>query len=302
MLSPFDSYREIIPDYETFVEALQSPLPTHLRVNLLKTEIAPVVRKMNARGVTLIPLSEKDPSLFLAPDPGLRGNFLDHVLGNIHFQALTSCLASLVLSPQPESLVLDLCASPGGKSSHMAQLMSNTGVIVANEPDLRRQVPLSHNLSRLGVLNTVMTRYQAQEFTLRQNFDYVLADVPCSGEGRFRFPGKTMWYGEPKRAEKLLELQKRIISRAFDLLRTGGVMVYSTCTYNPLENEGIVDALLKERRDAELLPIECGFPYAPGVLSWNKKVYERELQKAARFYPHQLDSVGFFVAKIARRE
>jgi hypothetical protein len=176
--------------------------------------------------------------------------------------------------------------------------MGNTGLIVANEPDLRRQVPLSHNLSRLGVLNTIMTRYQAQEFTLRQNFDYVLADVPCSGEGRFRFPGKTMWYGESKREQKLLELQKRIISRAFDLLRTGGVMVYSTCTYNPLENEEIVDALLKERRDAELLPIECGFPYAPGVLSWNRKVYERELQKAARFYPHQLDSVGFFMARL----
>jgi tRNA (cytosine49-C5)-methyltransferase len=302
MLSPFDSYREIIPDYETFVKALQHPLPAHLRVNLLKTEVAPVVKKMNARGITLISVSEKDPSLFFAPDPGLRGNFLDHVLGYIHFQALTSCLTSLVLSPQPESLVLDLCASPGGKSSHMAQLMGNTGVIVANEPDLRRQVPLSYNLSRLGVLNTIVTRYQAQEFTLRQNFDYVLADVPCSGEGRFRFAGKTMWYGESKREQKLLELQKRIILRAFDLLKTGGVMVYSTCTYNPLENEGIVDALLKERTDAELLPIECGFPYAPGVLSWNKKVYERELQKAARFYPHQLDSVGFFMAKITRRE
>jgi tRNA (cytosine49-C5)-methyltransferase len=302
MLSPFDSYREIIPDYKKFLEALHHPMPTYLRVNLLKTEVAPVVEKMNDRGITLVALTERDPSLFLAPDPGLRGNLLDHVLGHIHFQALTSCLTSLVLSPRPESLVLDLCASPGGKSSHMAQLMDNTGVIVANEPDLRRQVPLSYNLSRLGVLNTIITRYQAQEFTLRQKFEYVLADVPCSAEGRFRFPGKTMWYGEPKRAEKILELQKRIILRAFDLLKNGGVMVYSTCTYNPLENEGIVDSLLKKRKGAELLPIECGFPYASGVLSWNREVYAKELQKAARFYPHQLDSVGFFVAKISRRE
>ena len=302
MSSPFDAYREIIPDYQGFLEALHRPMPTHLRVNLLKTAVAPVIKKMNDRGITLIPVTKSDPSLFFAPDPGLKGNFLDHVLGYIHFQALTSCLTSLALSPLPESLVLDLCASPGGKSSHMAQLMENTGVIVANEPDLKRQVPLSHNLSRLGVLNTVVTRYQAQEFTLRQKFDYVLADVPCSGEGRFRFPGNTVWYGEPKHAERLHDLQKRIISRAFDLLRTGGIMVYSTCTYNPLENEEIVDGLLKERRGAELLPIECGFPYSSGVLSWDRKVYEAELQKAARFYPHQLDSVGFFVAKISRRE
>ena len=302
MLSPFESYRELIPGYDRFLEALHSPMPTHLRVNLLKTEVAPVVKKLNARGVALIPLTDRDPSLFLAPDAGLKGNLLDHVLGNIHFQALTSCLISLILSPQPESMVLDLCASPGGKSTHMAQRMLNTGLLVANEPELRRQVALSHNLSRLGVLNTVITRYQAQEFTLRQKFDYVLADVPCSGEGRFRFQGKPMWYGESRREGRLLHLQKRIILRAFDLLRREGVMVYSTCTYNPLENEGIVDALLKERRGAELLPIECGFPYSPGVLAWRRKAYENELRKTARFYPHQLDSVGFFVAKIARRE
>ncbi len=302
MLSPFDSYREIIPDYEKFVEALQHPLPTHLRVNLLKTEIEPVIKKMNARGMILIGVTERDPSLFLAPNPVLRGNLLDHVLGNIHFQALTSCLTSLILAPEPESSVLDLCASPGGKCSHMAQMMNNTGLIVANEPDAGRQVALSYNLARLGVLNTVVTRYQAQDFPPRVGFDYVLVDVPCSGEGRYRVPAKMMRYGESNWAKKLRNLQKKIISRAFELLRPGGAMVYSTCTYNPLENEGIVDALLKERRDARLLPIECDFPYAAGVLSWNEEVYESELQMAARFYPHQLDSVGFFMAKITRRE
>jgi len=302
MLSPFHSYREIIPDYEKFVEALQRPLPTHLRINLLKTEIAPVVKKMNAMGMTLIAVTERDPSLFLAPNATLRGNLLDHVLGNIHFQALTSCLASLILAPESESSVLDLCASPGGKCSHMAQLMKNTGLIVANEPDAGRQVALNYNLARLGVLNTVVTRYQAQDFPPRMGFDYILVDVPCTGEGRFRVPAKMMPYRESSWAKRLRNLQRKIISRAFDLLKPRGAMVYSTCTYNPLENEGIVDALLKERRDAGLLPIECGFPYAAGVLAWNGEVYESELQKAARFYPHQLDSVGFFMAKITRRE
>ncbi len=301
MPSPFDSYREIIPDYEGFLEALHRPLPTHLRVNLLKTDVSSIVKKMKARGLALIALSPRDPSLFLAPDPGLRGNLLDHVLGNLHFQALTSCLASLVLAPEPESSVLDLCASPGGKSSHMAQLMKNTGLLVANEPDPGRQVALRHNLARLGVLNALMTRYQAQDFPRRQEFDYVLADVPCSAEGRLRFSGERSWYDESTRSKKLPDLQKSIVSRAFDLTRPGGVMVYSTCTYNPLENEGVVDSLLKERGEAELLPIDCGFSCSPGVVSWKEKLYERELQKAARFYPHQLDSVGFFMAKIARR-
>jgi NOL1/NOP2/sun family putative RNA methylase len=302
MLPPFHSYREIIPDYERFVDALQHPLPTHLRVNLLKTEIAPVLRKMRSIGMRLVPVTERDPSLFLAENSTLKGNLLDHVIGNVHFQALTSCLASLILAPAPESSVLDLCASPGGKCSHIAQLMKNTGLIVANEPDAGRQVALSYNLARLGVLNTVVTRYQAQDFPQRIGFDYILADVPCSGEGRFRVPGKPMGYGDSSWAKKVRNLQRKVISRAFDLLRPGGVMVYSTCTYNPLENEAIVAALLKERRDARLLPIECGFPYSPGVLKWDEEVYESEIRKAARFYPHQLDSVGFFMARIDRGE
>jgi 16S rRNA C967 or C1407 C5-methylase (RsmB/RsmF family) len=106
----------------------------------------------------------KSSSLFHAPHLKSRGNLLEHVLGYIHFQSLTSSIASLVLSPKPESFALDMCASPGGKTSHLAQIMNNTGLIIANEPDRKRNIHLSNNLSRLGALNTVVTGYQAQEF------------------------------------------------------------------------------------------------------------------------------------------
>jgi NOL1/NOP2/sun family putative RNA methylase len=300
MESPFERYREIIPDYESFVEALHKPLPTHVRVNLLKIEARSLVEKLRAKRISLISVTEKDPSLFHASHLKSGGNLLEHVLGYIHFQSLTSSIASIVLSPKPECFVLDMCASPGGKTAHLAQIMNNTGLIIANEPDWRRNIPLSHNLARLGVLNTVVTGYQAQVFPLRQRYDFILADVPCSSEGRFRFPGERAWHGETRQKAKLPVLLKRIILRGFDLLKETGEMVYSTCTYNPEENEGVVDFLLRNR-DAELLPPEPMFPFEPGLLSWEKETYDKRLQKAARFYPHQLDSVGFFMARIRRR-
>jgi NOL1/NOP2/sun family putative RNA methylase len=300
MESPFERYREIIPEYGSFVEALHKPLPTHVRANLLKMDACSLVEKLRAKGIFLVRVTEKDPSLFHAPRLKSGGNLLEHVLGYIHFQSLTSSIASIVLSPKPECFVLDMCASPGGKTAHLAQLMNNTGLIIANEPDWRRNIPLCHNLARLGVLNTVVTGYQAQVFPLRRRYDFILADVPCSSEGRFRFPGARTWHGESRQRAKLPVLLKRIILRGFDLLKETGEMVYSTCTYNPEENEGVVDFLLRNR-DAELLPPETIFPFEPGLLSWEKETYDKGLQRAARFYPHRLDSVGFFMARIRRR-
>jgi 16S rRNA C967 or C1407 C5-methylase (RsmB/RsmF family) len=180
--------------------------------------------------------------------------------------------------------------------------MNNTGLLVANDLHLSRHTPLVHTLKRLGVLNTVLTAYQAQEFPLRQRFDYVLADVPCSGEGRIRIKGKKGPTGHrwSKAKPRLAEIQKKIILRGYDLLKNKGEMVYSTCTYNPEENESVVNYLLQER-DAEILPINLDFHYAPGISRWGREEYDKRLEQAARFYPHQLDSVGFFVARIGRR-
>jgi NOL1/NOP2/sun family putative RNA methylase len=228
------------------------------------------------------------------------GNLIEYFLGHIHPQALTSCLASIVLSPGKNSYVLEMCAAPGGKTSHLAQLINNTGLIVANELYPNRHIPLGHTLERLGVLNTVITGYQAQEFPLKQRFDYILADVPCSGEGGFRKIKESSTYRETSEKQKLPDLQKKIILRGFDLLKEYGEMLYSTCTYNPEENESVVNFLL-QNRDAVLLPLDAGFDSEPGILEWRDEKYDTELQKTARFYPHRINSVGFFMARIGRR-
>ena len=99
---------------------------------------------------------------------------------------------------------------------------------------------------------------------------------------------------------KLVDLQKRIILRAFDLLKKDGILLYATCTYNPEENESVVDFLIKHR-EAALFPIHFDIPYEPGLLEWKRERYDRQLQGALRFYPHRVDSVGFFMARIGRK-
>jgi len=302
MNSPFESYREFIPDFPVFLESLSRTLPVHLRANSLKVEPADLVLMLKNKGIDVIPSIEGNGYLLHAPYLKSPGNLLEYLIGYIHPQALTSCLASMVLSPAASSCVLDMCASPGGKTAHLAQIMNNSGLIIANEPYGTRHIPLAHTLLRLGILNAVMTSYHAQEFPLDLEFDYVLADVPCSGEGRIRKISNTEELSRnPKksRGHNLQDIQKKIILRGCDLLKTGGEMLYSTCTYNPEENESVVNFLLQSR-EVTILPIDAGFKYEKGLTRWRKEKYDEQLDRTARFYPHRIDSVGFFMARIRK--
>lgn len=296
----FRKYRDVITDYESFRDALERPLPVHIRINRLKTETEDVKENLEERGLELVQSSAMGDGLFQVRRVESPGNLVEYFLGHIHPQALTSCLPALVLSPKPGSYVLDMCAAPGGKTAQMAQLMENTGIIVANELFGTRHVPLAHTLARLGVLNCLLSAYQAQEFPLRDHFDYVLADVPCSGEGRFRNSGNIPLYRGGREKTLLPALQRRILLRGFDLLKVGGELLYSTCTYNPEENEAVVNHLLKER-DARILPMDLDVPAEPGLLGWKNEIYESSVRGTARVYPHRVDSVGFFMARIGRR-
>jgi len=295
----FNAYREIIPDFSDFQESLKRPLPIHLRVNRLKIEPALLIDMLREKGVHLERTLPWNDSLFLASGLTTPGNLGEYILGYIHPQALTSCLVPLALPVKGGDFVLDMCASPGGKTAQLAQLMNNTGIIIANELYPSRHIPLAHTLNRLGILNTILTAYPAQEFPLKADFDGILADVPCSGEGRFRMTGEGSRYKESPKRERLPRLQKKIITRGFDLLKDEGEMIYATCTYAPEENESVVNHLLKTR-DARLLPIQLDLRFQPGLTAWKRETYDRQLQQAIRFYPHRTNSVGFFMARIGK--
>ena len=300
MTDTFEAYRDIIPDFPLFQESLGKPFPVHLRINRLMATPQQVVSTLTEKGISLTRASPKHDALYIAADLPSPGNLLEYFLGHVHPQALTSALAAIALAPAKHALILDMCAAPGGKSAHLADLVENTGFMVCNDLYTTRHVSLGHTLSRLGVQNAVVTGYQAQEFPLRRQFDYILADVPCSCEGRFRKTLKQNVYREDRRRTELPEIQKKILLRGFDLLKETAQMLYATCTYNPKENESVVNFLLNER-DADLLPIDVGMVFEPGLSEWKDEVYDKRLTKTARFYPHNVNSVGFFMAKIGRK-
>lgn len=180
--------------------------------------------------------------------------------GEIYVQSLSSMIPTEVLDPKPGDYVLDICAAPGSKTSQMAALMQNEGHIVANDNSRIRIYKLEANLKNLGVTNTSIIQSQAQTLWQKypDTFDKVLADVPCSMEGRFYTPDpKTYKDWSPAKIRILVQLQKFILRSAFGCCKPGGIIVYSTCTLNRQENEEVVEWLLKkEPGRVELLSME----------------------------------------------
>ena len=295
----FAPYAAFIPDFSAFCTALQTPRTCCLRVNTLRTTPEALQALLVSQGYDVTPSPIAD-ELLLVTNLAHPGRLREALMGYYHPQAFTSALASLILAPQPGELVCDLCAAPGSKTSHMAQLMHNQGVIVANEPAHARLSMLEYNLKHLGISNVVTTHYAGQNFPRRYKFARLLVDAPCSGEGTYRWDTQ----GRVRHARRALgtlddlpRLQKQLLVRGFDVLAPGGSLIYATCTYNPAENEAVVQALL-EQRPATLQPITLRVPHSPGLQQWKEQTYDVRMQHCWRLYPHQTGSVGFFVASI----
>jgi len=216
-----------------------------------------------------------------------------------YVQEAVQVLPVRLLDPQPGERVLDLCAAPGGKCTQIAALMRNKGLLVANEPNGRRQQALLANLNRLGVLNATVTGYRGEMFPLQVRFDRVLVDAPCSGEGTLRKKESPGTGASPGTIRRLSAIQRRLILHGYDLLRPGGTLVYSTCTFAPEENEAVVSTLLTER-DAEIEPVTLPFPASPGLNAWQGLTFPEEVTGCVRIYPQHLDSGGGFIARFRK--
>ncbi len=298
ILRAYERYKEIIPDWEGFLAALARPVPHHIRVNTLKTTPEKLQRRLEQLGarVTVEPLN---PLVFRLDGLNSVGRQIEYHLGLYHPQGLTSTFPALVLDPQPGEFVLDMAASPGGKTTQMAAQMQNTGHIVANDVTVERVGYLKSNLERLGVLNTSTRVGPAQQIPKHQRFDRVLLDAPCSGLGAWRSGLPPPMGRFANQVERMSRIQQHMILRAFDVLKSGGTLVYSTCTLAPEENERVVQWLLDKRPGATLLPFELG-PALPGLTEWQNEQFDETLTLARRYYPHKLDSWGFFIAAIGK--
>ncbi len=285
-----DRYKGLT-DIEKFIEYSERPLRKSVRVNTIKTS----VREMKSR-FDLTPVPWCDVGFFV--EGKAIGNTHEHFLGYIYLQEAVSMIPPVVLNPSKDDLVLDMCASPGSKSTQIAAMMDNRGILVANDNTISRLKPLSMNLQRCGVSNAVMTLMEGRWF--KTDFDKILVDAPCSGIGTIRKSPKTVSWWNPNFIKQMAGIQKQLLDTAFNILRPGGVLVYSTCTLEPEEDEGVVDSLIKNHDDAKLQKISLDIKSSPCILEFDGKVYDPEVKKCLRLWPQDNDTEGFFVAKIKK--
>jgi NOL1/NOP2/sun family putative RNA methylase len=294
-MDPLERYRDIIPDFEQFKAALSEPMPIAARINTLKIDRSSLLERLEIKGINYKHLDWYPLGLRL--DVESPGKLIEHNLGYIHIQEEVSMIPPLVLSPRPGERVLDLCAAPGSKTTQISSLMNNTGLIIANEPSLARVTPLRSNCERLGAMNVAVTRYDGRRFP-DHIFDRVLVDAPCSGEGRARKDLGVCSRSSRKRSLDLQVLQRGLLRRAVKLVKPGGVIVYSTCTYAPEENELVIEHVLDESH-LEKISIP-GLRECRGITEWDGVKHSDRLRLCARYYPHRNDTGGFFVAKLVK--
>ena len=293
-----ERYKQIIPDLDNFLQILQTPLRQSFRINTIKAIKQEVLSKL--ADIKLEPIPWCDIA-FRIIDPINIGERIEHQIGLIYSQEAVSMIPALVLDPKPNDKILDICAAPGSKTTQIAQMMNNTGCIVANDISKKRINALISNIERLGILNTVITMQVGQKlgYYAPEYFDKVLLDAPCSLEGTIRNTPEVLLNWKVTTIRRLAKLQKGLINSAYKCLKPDGVLVYSTCTFAPEENEGVIDYLLKKNPDVSIEPITLNsLKTRPAVLDWGDTHFNDKIKNAIRIYPQDNDTEGFFVAKI----
>lgn len=295
-------------EFGKFIESLGKGPFVSLRTNELKISPSELKKRLEDKGWKISQPVKGHPEIFIVDsrlEPGELGRAMEHLLGYYYVQEISSMLPAIILDPKPDERVLDLCASPGSKTTQIASLMKNTGTIIANEPDFGRMKILSSNLERCGVSNAIITRKEGSKLCdeLYENgfvFDKILIDAPCSGEGTLRTNPKTAIMWNAHGARKMSFIQKKLLSSAIKLLKDGGEIVYSTCTYAPEENEEVIDFILERFPEVRIEKVSLPIKHHPGILKWQDKEYDENLKFSCRIFPFDENTEGFFIAKLRK--
>jgi NOL1/NOP2/sun family putative RNA methylase len=294
-------------DFARFNEIIHIKPVNAIRCNTLKISPLNLRKRLEEKGWKIEQPWDQHPEVMQVTselEPGELGRAREHLTGLYYIQEFSSMLPLLALKPKAGELVLDLFAAPGSKTTQMAALMENKGTIIANDNDISRISILASNIERCGAMNVLVARHDAvilcEKFLkLGIKFDKILLDVPCSGEGTTRGSPKTFIMWNYKMIKKLGRMQRKFIASAVPLLKHGGELVYSTCTYAPEENEKNVDFLIKEMglkiQDAGL-PVKC----RQGITEWEGEIFSDEVKKACRIFPQDNNTEGFFVSKFRK--
>jgi len=281
---------------DDFFKYMVKPLRSSIRVNTLKAEVDKVRENLENIITGEVPWCRE--GFFVNTDD--FGRIPEHQLGIIFSQEASSMIPPVVMNPEPGMKVLDIAAAPGAKTTQIAQYMENEGCIVANDVKHSRINILISNLQKCGVLIAKVTDKDGRFFgRFGERFDAVLVDAPCSNMGMIRKNYKNIKLWRLRDCYGLSRLQKELLVAAYKAVKPGGVVVYSTCTLEPMENEEVVDYILRNT-DAEIEDIDLPLRRTKPFLEFEGRKYVGEVKKCLRIHPQDNDTEGFFVAKLRK--
>lgn len=287
---------------DAFLAALDTVPRLGLRVNTLKV----TVERLRSRlPWPTIPVPWC-PEGFVVPADAEPppGRHPYHAAGLYYLQDPSAMAAAVLLDPQPDEWVLDLCAAPGGKATHLAARMADRGLLVANESVSARAAALVENLERAGATRILVTTAAATDLAVRWpgQFDRVLVDAPCSGEGMFRKSPVARREWSPAVVVGCALRQRHILAAAAALVRPGGRLLYATCTFAPEENEAVIAHFLRRHSDFNLVTPPALPGFDPGRPDWIEPDLAAglPLERCVRIWPHRTVGEGHFFALLQR--
>ena len=281
-------------EYDEFLASFDRPLCAGLRINPLKAGFAGSLSRFSLSPVPWCPTGFYYDA---ASRPGLSPY---HAAGLYYLQEPSAMAPAELLDPQPGERVLDLCAAPGGKSTQLAGKLQGKGLLVCNEINAKRAKILSGNLERLGVSNALVLNEHPKKLAERfaGYFDKILVDAPCSGEGMFRKEEAAVTDWTEDTNAICANRQQEILSSAAAMLRPGGRLVYSTCTFSPVENEGVISEFLWKNPDFSVEKTDTPY-FSPGRPDWVSDPAPG-LEATFRLWPHKLLGEGHYAAVLRR--
>ena len=293
------------PQLESVLRTFSQAKPTTFRVNTLQASVEAVRAELEAADFQLEPVRWQLEAFMLRQGDLERLQATDiYKTGMVYVQSLSSMVPALVLDPQPGERILDLTAAPGSKTTQMACLMQGQGTIVANDNNRPRFYKLKANVTRQGASNVEVSLRYGESFGRRPGeFDRVLVDAPCTTEGRFYLPKPASFqFWAPRKIHEMVNKQRKLLAAGLHTLKPGGVLVYSTCTFAPEENEAVIDwALGKYPELVALEPITLPFEnVSSGLTEWEDRSYHPSLRQTVRILPNAVME-AFFLAKLRKR-
>lgn len=286
-----ENMKQLLQDeYDDYLDSFNNDRVYGLRINTNKISVKDFL-KINPFNLTPIPWSD-DGFYFEESDKPSKHPY--YYAGLYYIQEPSAMLPAQVLPIEENDVVLDACAAPGGKSSKLANKLNGTGLLVSNDISVSRAQVLLKTLESQGICNCYVMAQDINDINLDNTFDKILIDAPCSGEGMFRKEPDLIKSWLERGNEYYANIQKSIIKKALSLLKDGGQLVYSTCTFSPLEDEQIIEYALSICPNLKVLPIKQANGFVGGITEKTKN--------CVRLYPHKIKGEGHFVALLQKGE